>query len=68
LQNGDWNGLIKLLQDNGADMAITALQITPRRNRAIQFSMPYLETGTTIIVSLTKGAISATAVLGNAWD
>lgn len=47
-----------------ADMVVTSMQITPRRSEAAMFSMPFLETGTTIIVSLTKGAISATAVLG----
>ncbi|XP_021344836.1 glutamate receptor ionotropic, NMDA 2D-like [Mizuhopecten yessoensis] len=44
-------------------MVLTALQMTPKRNQLIEFSMPYLETGTTIVVSLRKGAISPTAVL-----
>ncbi|XP_033739104.1 glutamate receptor ionotropic, NMDA 2A-like [Pecten maximus] len=60
---GEWNGLIRALQDRQADMVLTALQITPKRNQLIEFSMPYLETGTTIVVSLRKGAISPTAVL-----
>lgn len=60
---GEWNGLIELLMNGEADMVVTSMQITPRRSEAAMFSMPFLETGTTIIVSLTKGAISATAVL-----
>lgn len=60
---GEWNGLIRALQDRQADMVLTALQITPKRNKLIEFSMPYLETGTTIVVSLRKGVISPTAVL-----
>ena len=62
---GEWNGLIKQLQDGDADMVITSLQITPSRASAVDFTMPYLETGTAIIVSLRKDKVSTTAVLGN---
>ncbi|XP_021352359.1 glutamate receptor ionotropic, NMDA 2B-like [Mizuhopecten yessoensis] len=65
---GEWNGLIRALLDRQADMVLTALQMTPKRNQLIEFSMPYLETGTTIVVSLRKGAISPTAVLEHAFS
>ncbi|XP_046372602.1 glutamate receptor ionotropic, NMDA 2A-like isoform X2 [Haliotis rufescens] len=60
---GEWNGLIKALTDQKADMVITSLKITPERNSAVDFSVPFLETGITIIVSIREGAISPTAFL-----
>lgn len=60
---GKWNGLIKTLQEGGADMALTSLQITPNRAEAVEFTVPYLETGTAIIVSLRNDTISAYAIL-----
>ncbi|XP_056020166.1 glutamate receptor ionotropic, NMDA 2B-like isoform X2 [Ostrea edulis] len=62
-KTGKWNGLIKILQDGGADMALTSLQITPGRSEAVEFTVPYLETGTSIIVSLRNDTISAYAIL-----
>lgn len=61
---GQWNGLIRLLQDKKADMVVGSLQITPKRSEQVEFSVPYLGTGLAIVVSFRKGAISATAVLG----
>lgn len=45
-------------------MVVTSLKINPDRNRAVRFSVPYMETGITIVVSLREGAISPTAFLG----
>lgn len=45
-------------------MALTSLQITPSRAEAVEFTVPYLETGTSIIVSLRNDTISAYAILG----
>jgi len=59
-----WNGLIKQLLADKADMILTSLKITPKRNAYIDFSVPFLETGITIVVSIRKGAISPTAFLG----
>lgn len=53
--------------DRKADMVLTSLKITPKRNEQIEFSIPFLETGITIIVSIRKGAISPTAFLGKNW-
>ncbi|CAG5135589.1 unnamed protein product, partial [Candidula unifasciata] len=58
-----WNGLVKVLLDNKADIVMTALKINPERAEAIRFSMPYLETGIKIIVAIRDGAISPIAFL-----
>lgn len=60
----EWNGLIKILVDQKADMVMTSLKITKERNAYINYSVPFLETGITIVVSIRKGAISPTAFLG----
>ncbi|KAM3184965.1 hypothetical protein ACTXT7_007338 [Hymenolepis weldensis] len=59
-----WNGLVRELMDQKADMAITSLKITPNRSEQIDFSVPFLETGIAITVALREGAISPTAFLG----
>lgn len=61
---GEWNGLIKQIQDHRADMVLTSLKITPKRSEVVDFSIPFLETGITIMVSIRKGNISPTAFLG----
>ena len=61
---GEWNGLIKEMVDRKADMVLTSIKINHQRAAAIDFSTPFLETGITIMVSIRKGAISATAFLG----
>ncbi|KAL8576689.1 hypothetical protein ACOMHN_025164 [Nucella lapillus] len=60
---GRWNGPIKMLLDREADMVVTSLKINPDRSKAVRFSVPFLETGITIVVSLREGAISPTAFL-----
>ncbi|XP_062581711.1 glutamate receptor ionotropic, NMDA 2B-like isoform X2 [Saccostrea cucullata] len=62
-ETGQWNGLIRIIQEGGADMALTSLQITPSRSEAVEFTVPYLETGTSIIVYLRNDTISAYAIL-----
>ncbi|CAF0764536.1 unnamed protein product [Rotaria sordida] len=58
-----WNGLIAELLDNRADLTLTSLKVTTERNLAIDFSVPLMETGIALIVSLRPGAISTTAFL-----
>nr|QQY02579.1 glutamate receptor ionotropic, delta-2 [Cryptocotyle lingua] len=58
-----WNGVIRVLMDNKADMAVTSLKITPNRSQQIEFSVPFLETGIAVTVALREGAISPTAFL-----
>ena len=55
---------MKDLMDGDADISMTSLKIGPERNQAIDFSIPFIETGITIIVLIKKGVISATAFLG----
>lgn len=62
----EWNGLVRALMDEKADMSLASLSITPERNQMIDFSVPFLETGITIIVAVRDGVISPTAFLGEA--
>ena len=62
-KNGTWNGLIRDIRELKADLAMTSLKITTERSEAIDFSMPFMETGIAIVVSLRPGAISTTAFL-----
>ena len=50
--------------DGKADMSMASLSITEERNEQIDFSVPFLETGITIIVAVRDGVISPTAFLG----
>lgn len=50
--------------DGKADMSMASLSITEERNQQIDFSVPFLETGITIIVAVRDGVISPTAFLG----
>ncbi|XP_045171588.2 glutamate receptor ionotropic, NMDA 2B-like [Mercenaria mercenaria] len=59
----EWNGLIKELLDEKADMVVTNFIIDEMRLGIIDFSTPYLESGVTIMVSIRKGAISPYAFL-----
>ena len=60
----EWNGLVRTIMDNEADISVTSLKITPERSKQIEFSVPFLETGITIIVAVRDGVISPTAFLG----
>ncbi|CAF3472053.1 unnamed protein product [Rotaria sp. Silwood1] len=58
-----WNGLVAELLENRADLTLTSLKITTERNDAIDFSVPLMETGIALVVSLRPGAVSPTAFL-----
>ena len=58
-----WNGLIKALMLGEADLAMTSLKINSDRAKAIDFSVPFLDTGITMVVSTREVATSATAFL-----
>lgn len=64
LQENGWNGLIKDLIDEKADMCVTSLKLNSERARDIDFSIPYLETGIATIVKIRSGVLSPTAFLG----
>ena len=60
---GQWNGLLKALLDNKADLVMTSLKINKERSEAIDFGIPFLETGITMVVAIKPGAISPMAFL-----
>jgi hypothetical protein len=47
---GNWNGIIGELVRHEADMAIAGLTITLDRERAVEFSMPFINLGISIMV------------------
>jgi ABC-type amino acid transport substrate-binding protein len=66
-QNGRWNGLVAALLNHHADMIITSLKINFERSQAIDFSLPFLDTGIAIVVAKRTGIISPTAFLGKSF-
>lgn len=64
-QEEGWNGLIQELIAHKADMCVTSLKLNSERARDIDFSVPFLETGISIIVKIRSGVLSPTAFLGN---
>ncbi|XP_040071934.1 glutamate receptor ionotropic, kainate 2 isoform X2 [Ixodes scapularis] len=47
--SGEWNGMIRELIDREADMAIVDLTITYVREQAVDFTMPFMNTGISIL-------------------
>jgi ionotropic glutamate receptor NMDA 2B len=56
--------LIAELLENRADLILTSLKVTTERNAAIDFSIPLMETGIALIVTLRPDRLSTTAILG----
>ena len=44
-KNGQWTGMIKQLRSQKADMAVIDMSMTAIRQSAVDFSMPYMNTG-----------------------
>uniref|UniRef100_A0AC35UDE0 Glutamate receptor n=1 Tax=Rhabditophanes sp. KR3021 TaxID=114890 RepID=A0AC35UDE0_9BILA len=58
-----WNGLPAELINGHADMIVAPLKLNSERARDIDFSVPFMDTGISIIVKIRSGVLSATAFL-----
>ncbi|OCT70963.1 hypothetical protein XELAEV_18037877mg [Xenopus laevis] len=62
--DGVWNGMIGEVFYQRADMAIGSLTINEERSEIIDFSVPFVETGISVMVSRSNGTVSPSAFLG----
>lgn len=53
-ETGEWNGMIRELMDDRADLAITDLTITAERENAVDFTMPFMNLGISILFEKPK--------------
>lgn len=49
LENGEWDGMVKALLDREADLAIVDLTITSERQTAVDFTLPFMSLGISIL-------------------
>lgn len=55
--NGEWSGIIGELIRHEADLAIGGLTITLEREQAVEFSMPFMNLGISIMVYKPKAEV-----------
>ncbi|MEQ2198259.1 Glutamate receptor ionotropic, NMDA 2B, partial [Xenoophorus captivus] len=68
--NGTWNGMVGEVVLKNAHMAVGSLTINEERSEVIDFSVPFIETGISVMVSRSNGTVSPSAFLGeekHAW-
>lgn len=68
---GEWEPLLQSGSDpqvyyKRADMAIGSLTINEERSEIVDFSVPFVETGISVMVARSNGTVSPSAFLGAA--
>ncbi|KAK2820612.1 hypothetical protein Q5P01_023571 [Channa striata] len=63
LVRGIWNGMIGEVVYGRANMAIGSLTINEERSEIIDFSVPFVETGISVMVARSNGTVSPSAFL-----
>uniref|UniRef100_K7FTV4 Glutamate receptor n=1 Tax=Pelodiscus sinensis TaxID=13735 RepID=K7FTV4_PELSI len=66
--DGVWNGMIGEVFYLRADMAIGSLTINEERSEIIDFSVPFVETGISVMVSRSNGTVSPSAFLAEPYS
>ncbi|KAM9775610.1 uncharacterized protein grin2da [Syngnathus typhle] len=61
--DGEWNGMVGEVVSDRADMAIGSLTINEERSEVVEFSVPFVETGISVMVSRSNGTVSPSAFL-----
>ena len=56
--NGNWNGIIGELVRHEADLAVAGLTISLQREQAVEFSMPFMNIGISIMVTRPQKEVS----------
>ena len=60
----DFRCFVLQVVSNRADMAIGSLTINEERSEVVEFSVPFVETGISVMVSRSNGTVSPSAFLG----
>ncbi|XP_006869659.1 PREDICTED: glutamate receptor ionotropic, NMDA 2C [Chrysochloris asiatica] len=60
---GVWNGMIGEVYYRRADMAMGSLTINEERSEIVDFSVPFVETGISVMVARSNGTVSPSAFL-----
>ncbi|KAG8446330.1 hypothetical protein GDO86_013966 [Hymenochirus boettgeri] len=63
LVRGVWNGMIGEVYYKRAHLAIGSLTINEERSEIVDFSVPFVETGISVLVSRSNGTVSPSAFL-----